>query len=78
MGPRGAIILCKDKYAKQIDRAVFPGMNGGPHMNIIAGIAVALKEATTTEFKNYASQTIKNAQKLADSYAFIVLSIIHT
>jgi glycine hydroxymethyltransferase len=65
-GPRGAIILCKNKYAKQIDRVVFPGMNGGPHMNTIAGIAVALKEATTAEFKNYAVQTIKNAQKLAD------------
>lgn len=64
-GARGAIILCKNDLAKKIDRAVFPYLNGGPHMNTIAGIAVALKEATTEEFKNYAHQTIKNAQKLA-------------
>ena len=65
-GARGAIILCKDKYAKQIDRTVFPVLNGGPHMNNIAGIAVALKEATTDEFKNYAHQTVKNAKRLAE------------
>lgn len=64
-GARGAIILCKNDLAKKIDRAVFPYLNGGPHMNTIAGIAVALKEATAEEFKNYAHQTIKNAQKLA-------------
>lgn len=64
-GARGAIILCKNDLAKKIDRSVFPGNSGGPHMNTIAGIAVALKEATTEEFKNYAHQTIKNAQKLA-------------
>ena len=77
-GPRGAIILCKPDLAKQIDRAVFPGNSGGPHMNNIAGIAVALKEAMTEEFKNYAHQTVKNAQKLADLlqniYGFRVVS----
>lgn len=65
-GPRGAIILCRNKYAKQIDRTVFPMLNGGPHMNAIAGIAVALNEATTDEFKNYANQTVKNAKRLAE------------
>lgn len=77
-GPRGAIILCKSDLAKQIDRAVFPGNSGGPHMNNIAGIAVALKEAMSEEFKNYAHQTVKNAQKLADLlqniYGFRVVS----
>ena len=65
-GPRGAIILCRNKYAKQIDRTVFPMLNGGPHMNNIAGIAVALKEAMSEEFKNYAHQTVKNAKRLAE------------
>ena len=65
-GPRGAVILCRNKYAKQIDRTVFPMLNGGPHMNAIAGIAVALKEATTDEFKSYAHQTVKNAKRLAE------------
>jgi glycine hydroxymethyltransferase len=66
-GARGAIILCRNEFAKKIDRSVFPGgCQGGPHMNNIAGIAVALKEATTEEFKDYAEQVIKNAKKLAD------------
>lgn len=77
-GARGAIILCKSDFAKKIDRAVFPCLNGGPHMNNIAGITVALKEAMTEEFKNYAFQTVKNAQKLADLlqniYGFRVVS----
>ena len=66
-GPRGAIILCKEKYAKQIDKAVFPGMQGGPHENVIAAKAIAFKEARTPEFKNYAHQTVKNAQALANT-----------
>lgn len=65
-GPRGALIFCRNEYAKKIDRAVFPMLNGGPHMNNIAGIAVALNEATTEEFKQYANQTVNNAKKLAD------------
>lgn len=64
-GSRGGLILCKDKFASVIDRSVFPNMAGGPHMNNIAGIAVALKEATTEEFKQYAHQTIMNAKQLA-------------
>lgn len=64
-GPRGAMILCKEKYAKAIDRAVFPGLQGGPHNNTTAAIAVALKEANTSSFKKYAKQIIKNTQILA-------------
>jgi glycine hydroxymethyltransferase len=66
-GPRGAMIMCKEKYAKQIDKAVFPGMQGGPHMNVIAGKAVAFKEALAGEFKEYGNQIIKNAKILADT-----------
>ena len=65
-GARGAIILCKNELAKAIDRSVFPLLNGGPHMNNIAGIAVALGEATRPEFKEYAEQVVKNAKHLAD------------
>lgn len=64
-GPRGAIIMCKEEYAKAIDRAVFPGMQGGPHDNITAAKAVAFQEALQPEFKAYAKQVIANAQKLA-------------
>lgn len=65
-GPRGAIILCRNELAKAIDRSVFPGMQGGPHMNNIAGIAVALSEAARPEFKEYAEQVVRNAKRLAD------------
>ncbi|MDP3042906.1 MAG: serine hydroxymethyltransferase [bacterium] len=67
-GPRGAIIMCKEKYAKQIDRAVFPGMQGGPHEHIIAAKAVAFKEALQDDFKEYAKQVIKNAKTLAGEF----------
>lgn len=67
-GPRGAIIMCKEKYAKQIDRAVFPGMQGGPHEHIIAAKAVAFKEALQDDFKEYAKQVIKNAKTLANEF----------
>jgi glycine hydroxymethyltransferase len=65
-GPRGAIIMCKEKHAKAIDRAVFPGMQGGPHEHIIAGKAVAFGEALKPEFKEYAKQIRKNAHHLAE------------
>lgn len=65
-GARGAIILCRNELAKTIDRSVFPLLNGGPHMNNIAGIAVALGEAARPEFKEYAEQVVKNARHLAD------------
>ncbi|MFC1640947.1 serine hydroxymethyltransferase [Patescibacteria group bacterium] len=66
-GPRGAIILCKEELAEQIDKSVFPGIQGGPHMNIIAGIGVALGEAETREYKDYAKQVKKNAHVLAEA-----------
>lgn len=64
-GPRGGLILCREKYAKQIDKAVFPGTQGGPLMHIIAAKAVALGEALTEDFKNYQKQIVKNASVLA-------------
>ncbi len=63
-GPRGGLILCKEEYAKQIDKAVFPGTQGGPLMHIIAAKAVALGEAMTEEFKAYSAQIVKNASAL--------------
>lgn len=66
-GPRGGMILCRRELAKQIDRAVFPmGVQGGPHVNQIAALAIALKEVNTEEFREYANQIVKNAKKLAD------------
>jgi glycine hydroxymethyltransferase len=64
-GPRGGMILCKSSLASKIDQAVFPGMQGGPHMNAVAGIAVTMKLAAQPEFKRYAEQVLKNACTLA-------------
>ena len=64
-GPRGGMILCKEEYAKQIDKAVFPGIQGGPLMHIIAAKAVCFGEALTDEFKAYQQQIVKNAAQLA-------------
>lgn len=64
-GPRGGMIMCKEKYAEDLDRMVMPGIQGGPLMHIIAAKAVALKEAQTEEFKTYQRQIIANAQALA-------------
>jgi glycine hydroxymethyltransferase len=68
-GPRGAMLLCKEEIAKSIDKAVFPGLQGGPHNHTTAGIAVALKEAATDAFKAYAHQIVKNARALAEGLA---------
>ncbi|WP_279380602.1 serine hydroxymethyltransferase [Ruminococcus difficilis] len=65
-GPRGGMILCKEEYAKAIDKALFPGMQGGPLMHIIAAKAVCFKEAMQPEFKEYAEQIVKNCKALAD------------
>lgn len=65
-GPRGGLILCKEQYAKQIDKAVFPGTQGGPLMHIIAAKAVAFGEALTDEFKTYQKNIVENAKVLAD------------
>ena len=67
-GPRGGMILCKDaEFGKQFNKAIFPGIQGGPLMHVIAAKAVALKEALSPEFKEYAKQIIKNAKALADT-----------
>ncbi len=63
-GPRGGMILCKKEFAKVIDKACFPGFQGGPHMNNIAAKATAFKEALTSSFRKYARQTLKNAKIL--------------
>lgn len=65
-GPRGGMILCKAQYAAAIDKAVFPGIQGGPLMHVIAAKAVALKETLSAEFKDYQLQIVKNAKALAD------------
>ena len=64
-GPRGGLLLTKQEHADRIDRAVFPGQQGGPHMHTITAIAVALAEADTPEFISYANQIVKNAKRLA-------------
>ena len=66
-GPRGGMILCREELAKQIDKAIFPGTQGGPLMHIVAAKAVALGEALTPEFKAYQQQIVKNAAALADA-----------
>ncbi|WP_324287893.1 ribose 5-phosphate isomerase B [Luteolibacter sp. SL250] len=76
-GPRGGIILCKEEFAKKIDSQVFPGIQGGPLMHVIAAKAVCLGEALKPEFKDYAAQIVKNAQALAArlaSHGFRIVS----
>ncbi len=67
-GPRGGVIMCKEEYAKKINSAVFPGMQGGPLEHVIAGKAVAFGEALTPEFKAYQEQIVKNAKAMADTF----------
>jgi glycine hydroxymethyltransferase len=67
-GPRSAVIFCKDKYAQAIDKAVFPGLQGGPHDHTTLAKAVAFEEASHPEFKKYAKQIVKNAQALAKEF----------
>jgi glycine hydroxymethyltransferase len=66
-GPRGGMILCRKQYAKQIDNSVFPGLQGGPHMNSIAAAAITFRKAEETEFQNYGRQTLANAKALAEA-----------
>jgi glycine hydroxymethyltransferase len=66
-GPRGGMILCRAEFAKRIDKTVFPGMQGGPLMHVVAAKAVALKEASTAAFRSYQAQVIKNAQAMAET-----------
>lgn len=67
-GPRGGLILCKEEYAQKIDKAIFPGIQGGPLMHVIAGKAVSFKEVLTDEFKEYQKQIVKNAKAMADRF----------
>ena len=67
-GPRGGVIICKQEWAKKIDSAVFPGIQGGPLMHVIAGKAVCFKEALTEEFKNYQKQILLNSRALANTF----------
>ncbi len=66
-GPRGGMVICDSKYARRVDRGVFPGSQGGPMMHVIAGKAVMLKEAATPQFQEYARQTVENARVLAET-----------
>lgn len=67
-GPRGGVIMCKEQYAKAIDKAVFPGTQGGPLMHVIAAKAVAFKEALSPEFRVYQTQIVKNAKAMAERF----------
>ena len=75
-GPRGGLILCKKKFAKKIDKSVFPGLQGGPHMNAIAAIAVTLLKAQTDEFREYARQVLVNSSTLADALLAKQVSLV--
>ena len=66
-GPRGGMILCDEDYAAEMNKAVFPGLQGGPLMHVVAAKAVAFREASTPEFKDYSAQIVKNAKALADA-----------
>ena len=67
-GPRGGVIMCKEEWGKAIDKAIFPGIQGGPLMHVIAAKAVAFKEALSPEFKEYQKQIVKNAAAMADEW----------
>ncbi len=76
-GPRGGMIMCKAEYAKAIDKMIFPGIQGGPLVHVIAAKAVAFKEALTDEFRDYQRRVIKNAKKLAEgliNHGFKIIS----
>lgn len=76
-GPRGGMLLCKEEHAKKVDKAVFPGLQGGPHMHTMTAIAVAMAEADTPEFVAYAKQIVENAKALAEKlleYGFNLVS----
>ena len=75
-GPRGGMILCRENLAQAVDRAVFPGIQGGPHMNQVMALAVALGEAARPSFKAYGQQVVKNAQCLAEHLTRMGLRIV--
>ena len=67
-GPRGGLILCKEKYAKDLDKNIFPGMQGGPLMHIIAAKAVCFKEALDSSFKTYIDNVVLNCNVLGEEW----------
>ena len=75
-GPRGGVIMCKEEYGKAIDKAIFPGIQGGPLMHIIAAKAVAFKEALQPEFKEYQKQIVKNAAAMADEFTKLGVKMV--
>lgn len=75
-GPRGGLILCKEEYAKIIDKAIFPGYQGGPLMHVIAAKAVCFGEALKPEFKTYQEQVVKNAKKLAEELVKLGFNLV--
>ena len=75
-GPRGGVIMCKEEWGKTIDKAVFPGIQGGPLMHIIAAKAVAFKEALSPEFKEYQTQIVKNAAAMADEFKKLSVTMV--
>lgn len=75
-GPRGGFILCKKKYERIINRAIFPGIQGGPLMNVIAAKAVCFAEAMTSEFKNYISQVLRNAKEMAEKFCELKFDLV--
>ncbi|HIR66822.1 MAG TPA: serine hydroxymethyltransferase [Candidatus Coproplasma avicola] len=75
-GPRGGVIMCKEQYGKAIDKAVFPGIQGGPLMHIIAAKAVAFKEALDPSFKEYQKQIVANAKAMADEFAKLGVDMV--
>jgi glycine hydroxymethyltransferase len=75
-GPRGGLILCRARHARAVDQSVFPGLQGGPHMHAVAGIAVALKKAAAPEFRSYCEQVLINASALAHELLHLGASLI--
>lgn len=75
-GPRGGLILCRETFAKQVDKAVFPGLQGGPHMHVVAAKAVAFGEALRPEFKRYGKQILKNAKALENELRKLGFKIV--
>lgn len=75
-GPRGGLVMCKEEFAKEIDRSVFPGIQGGPLMHVIAGKAVAFREALSSEFRDYQGQIVANSKRLAARLAENGLRIV--
>jgi len=75
-GPRGGMILCKEEYAKKIDKIIFPGIQGGPLMHVIAAKAICFQEAMTDEFMEYQKQIIKNAQAMAEKFRELGVKLV--